>query len=212
MENITKDEINIINKCKSYCYQGKNISSVNVMIGAFIILLICVFFSFYFAYNNQDAKIIVVIFIGFLVMISYIIKKMQFDTMKILTQYFKDENNEYYKIQFTNISTKIVRIQRVYSLIPLVGEVKTFINAYKALEYKDELLESAFEDAQSKLMAYYYVKRFKNGIQDWNIWHGGEAKVIPLGSLEHIVKEKYKSTCNNKTKIIKIDKCYGIVE
>ncbi len=60
-------------------------------------------------------------------MFAYIIKKMQFDTMKMLTQYFKDENGIYYKIKFTKISTKVLRVKREYSLIPLVGEVKTLI-------------------------------------------------------------------------------------
>lgn len=106
--------------------------------------------------------------------------------MKALTQYYVDQNNDCYKIKFTKVSTKVVKVEQHYSLIPLVGEVKTFLDAMEKLELKENYMEDAYKEAQNKVLGYYYVKRFKQGIKDWDWVHGGEAKVTYLGKIDNV--------------------------
>lgn len=210
---LTKEEMNIIDCCKSYPYIGKrNDSPIFIWIVSVIILLFVIAYIIYEISSGKTVNFGFIVCFSCAIIFGYIIKKMQFDAMKILTQYFRDENGMYYKIQFTKVSTQIVRFQRVYSLMPLVGEVKTLINAYEALKVKDGLLENAYEGAQSKILAYYYVKRFKQGYQDWDVYNGGAAKVIPLGKITHIEKNKYESILNGERKVIKIPDVYGSLE
>lgn len=68
-------------------------------------------------------------------------------------------------------------------MIPLVGEVQTLTNAFRALKEKDGYLEDAYADAQNKILAYYYVKRFKQGYKDWDVMNGDLAKVIKVKEL-----------------------------
>ena len=80
----------------------------------------------------------------------------------------------------------MVRIKKHYSLIPLVGEVKTFLDAMNKLKVKEGYMEEAYQDAQNKALGYYYIKRFKQGIMDWDWFHGGEAKVVYLGKIDDV--------------------------
>ena len=103
---------------------------------------------------------------SFFVMVIYIIKHLQFDATAALTQYFVDSQQNCYKIQFTKVCAKAVRVERHFSLIPLVGEVKTFIDAMQKLKVKEGYMKDAYTESQDKLLGYYYVKRFKQGIKD----------------------------------------------
>lgn len=94
-------------------------------------------------------------------------------------------------------------------MIPLVGEVQTLTNAFRALKEKDGYLEDAYADAQNKILAYYYVKRFKQGYKDWDVMNGNLAKVIPLGSLKYISGNKYEAILDGKRKVIKVKELYG---
>jgi len=208
--NFTQDELLKISQSKSYCYHKKVPSVAVTCVVSILFMLVYVGLATFFMLSGNNAAVVLTIIIGFAIMTGYIVKKMQFDTMKVLTQYFKDENGQFFKVVFTKISTRRAIIHREYSLMPLVGEVKTLINAYYAVMEKKQLLEQAEGEAKNILMGYYYVNRFKNGISDWNAWRGGEAKVIPLGKLERIGEKKYRSTYNGKTKTIKIDSNYGI--
>ncbi len=123
---------------------------------------------------------------SFFVMVIYIIKHLQFDATAALTQYFVDSQQNCYKIQFTKVCAKAVRVERHFSLIPLVGEVKTFIDAMQKLKVKEGYMKDAYTESQDKLLGYYYVKRFKQGIKDWNWYDGGEAKVKLLGNINSV--------------------------
>lgn len=208
---LTKEEVAVIDNCKSYPYIGKKNKSVIFVWGVSILIILgMVFGIIYITSTGKPFEYtMIVMCICCVFMFGYIMKKFQFDAMKILTQYFRDENGMYYKIQFTKVCAKRVRFHHCYSLIPLVGEIKTLINAYHAAKVKDGLLEEAYEDAQSKILAYYYVKRYKQGYKDWDVINGGAANVIPLGKISHIEKNKYESVLNGKRKVIKIPDVYG---
>ncbi len=72
------------------------------------------------------------------------------------------------------------------------------------------MLDNAYEDAQNKILGYYYVKRFRNGIKDWDFMHGGEAQVIPLGKMIVVSKNRYQFNNNGKIKTVKISDNYGV--
>ena len=185
----TNDDWDEINRSTVYSYAGKNVKRhTSVFIIAMIlILLIVALFAYLTVTEKLDKGIIAIMYmILFLLVVAYIVKKLQFDAMKALTQYYVDSNKDCYKIQFTKVSTKMVRINRQYSLIPLVGEVKTFIDAMEKLKLKEDYMEEAYQDAQNKALGYYYIKRFKQGILDWDWFHGGEAKVIYLGKIDNV--------------------------
>ena len=208
---LTKEEMMVIDSCKSYSYKGKkNMKTFAMGIVVLVVLTVMTLYIVIGAMNYVPFTNLMFAGAGIvLILFAYIIKKFQFDAMKILTQYFRDEPGMYYKIQFTKVCAQIVRFQAEYSLIPLVGEVKTLINAFKALKEKDGYLDAAYEDAQSKLLAYYYVKRYKEGYKDWNAINGGPAKVMPLGYLKHISGTKYESMLNGTKRIIKVKEVYG---
>lgn len=208
--NFTEDELNKISQSRSYCYNKKAPSAMTTAIVSVLFMLVYGGLAVLFMFGGNNTAAAFTIIIGFGIMTAFIVKKMQFDAMKVLTQYFRDEKGQFFKVVFTKISTRKVVIQREYSLIPLVGEVQTLINSYHALCEKNQLLAEAEGEAKNKLMGYYYVNRFKNGISDWNAWSGGQAKVIPLGTLEKISENKYRSVYNGVTKNIKIDSNYGI--
>ena len=208
---LTKEEMAIIDACKGYPYKGKKNMKAFVMSIIVLIILICItVYMVIGAYNDLPFENMMFAGSGaILILFAYIYKKFQLDAMKILTQYFRDETGMYYKVQFTKVCAQVVKIHREYSLIPLVGEVKTLLNSFRAAKEKDGYMEEAYADAQSKILAYYYVKRYKQGYKDWNAMNGGPAKVIPLGYLKHISGTKYQSMLNGKTKNIKVKEVYG---
>lgn len=214
---VSMEEKNIIDKCECYTYNGKKLAHpfaigifVLIYLVVFVLIYIVIFANLNVIKNVKLQSLSLYILPIMIILFGYIIKKMQFDTMKMLTQYFKDENGIYYKIKFTKVSAKILHVRRYYSLIPLVGEVKTFIDAYKKLIEKEKILDEAFSEAQNKALGYYYVKRYKDGISDWNWIHGGEAKVIPLGNLIKKSNRIYKFNDNGKIKTIKIPAYYSV--
>lgn len=193
----SNDDWNEINRSTVYSYTGKNVKSHTsvFIISMIFILLIVALFAYLTVTDKMDNGIIAILFIVlFLLVVAYIVKKLQFDTMKALTQYYVDQNKDCYKIKFTKVSTKMVRVEQRYSLIPLVGEVKTFLDAMEKLKVKEDYMEEAYQEAQNKVLGYYYVKRFKQGIMDWDWFHGGEAKVIYLGKIDNVcIPAVYKS-------------------
>ncbi len=190
----SNDDWNIINRSTVYSYSGKKVKSHTIvfivtMILITLIITLCVSLV---VTGKMDNKKIAILFL-FLLVVVYIVKRLQFDTMKVLTQYYVDENKDCYKIKFTKVSTKVIRIKQYYSLIPLVGEVKTFLEAMKQLKIKENYMEDAYKEAQNKALSYYYVKRFKQGIKDWNWFYGGEAKVTYLGKIDNVhIPKMYK--------------------
>ncbi len=139
---LSYEEADILDRCKCYPYDGEKVTSpVVVWIIASIIMLSLMSGIVYLMAVDRVENARLLLFTVMAIVFGYIIKVMQFDAMRALTQYFVDEKGIYYKIRFTKISTKLVRVKRAYSLIPSVGEVKTLINAYKAERYKEELPE-----------------------------------------------------------------------
>lgn len=193
----TGDDWNEITASTVYSYAGKSVKShKSVFVISMIFILLIVAVSVYLTVTGEmdKGKIAILFFVSFLLVVAYIVKKLQFDAMKALTQYYVDSNNDCYKIKFTKISAKKVRVERHYSLIPLVGEVKTFLDAMEKLKVKEGYMEEAYQDAQNKALGYYYVKRFKQGVKDWDWLNGGEAKVVYLGKIDEVhIPAAYKS-------------------
>ncbi len=189
MDNmITAAEMEELAKCRVYTYNGKKVKShTHILIVSLLIIPIFLILGFLMFNEIIDRGIIALCLIGaFLLMVVYIVKNLQSDAMKALTQYFIDSEGYCYKIQFTKVSTKIVKVKRCYSAIPLVGEVKTLIDSIEKLKIKEEYMSEAYNDAQNKALGFYYVRRFKQGIIDWNWFSGGEAKVICLGKEDEV--------------------------
>lgn len=193
----SNDDWNIINRSTVYSYSGKKVKSHTIvfivtMILITLIITLCVSLAITDKMDNKKIAILFLFLI--LLVVVYIVKRLQFDTIKVLTQYYVDENKDCYKIKFAKVSTKVIRIKQYYSLIPLVGEVKTFLEAMKQLKIKENYMEDAYKEAPNKALSYYYVKCFKQGIKDWNWFYGGEAKVIYLGKIDNVhIPKMYKS-------------------
>ncbi len=188
-KELTETDMNELAKCKVYSYKGKKAKSpMHVFVVSLLIIMPAVFIlAFLMSQEIIGESVLAWCLIGaFSLMVAYIVKTLQFDVMKALTQYFVDSEGSCYKIQFTKVSTRIVRVNRQYSIIPLVGEVKTLIDSVEKLKTKGEYMEEAYNDAQNKVLGFYYVRRFKQGIKDWNWYSGGEAKVIYLGKENEI--------------------------
>lgn len=208
-----EDLLNKINKCECFPYNGKkNLNNTSVFLISAILILLIILGNLILIYK----KIITIntlwmtLLPSLVIIFAYIIKKMQFDTMKTLTQYFKDEDNIYYKIQFTKTASKPNHVFKTQSNIPLVGELKTLIDSYELLKKRQEQLDEEYEEAQDKICGYYYVDRFKKGIIDWNIMTGGEAKVIKLGKLKKIHGKRYTFDRDDKKIVKRIPTYYNV--
>ena len=185
----TEVELQELSRCKVYSYQGKKVKTHTqvLLFSVLFIIPIAIGFGFIMSMELVDQGILSLCFLGaFIIMVAYIVKVLQIDAMNALTQYFVDAVGDCYKIQFTKVSTKVLKVKRQYSLVPLVGEVNTLIDAIEKLKCKEEYMAEAYEDARDKALGYYYVSRFKQGIKDWNWYSGGEAKVILLGKEEEV--------------------------
>lgn len=185
----SNEDLNEIRSSTVYTYSGKKVKThTRVVITAtiFILLIVALLVVLTVTEKIDRSMMVMMFFIAFLLMAAYIVKILQFDAMKALTQYYVDSDRNCYKIKYTKVSTKIVRFKRYYSLIPLVGEVKTLIDAIEKLGEKEGYMEEAYQDAQSKALGYYYVTRFKRGLKDWNWLNGGEAKVVYLGKIDDV--------------------------
>lgn len=132
----SNDDWNEINRSTVYSYAGKSVkrhTSVFIISMIFILLIVALFAYLTVTEKMDKGKIAIMFIISFLLVVAYIVKKLQFDAMRALTQYYVDSNKDCYKIKFTKVSTRVVRIQKHDSLIPLVGEAKTFLDAMEKL-------------------------------------------------------------------------------
>ncbi len=192
---ITTAEMEELAKCKVYTYNGKKVKShTHILIVSLIFIFSAILILGFLMFREIiDKGIIALCLIGaFIVMIAYIVKNLQFDAMKALTQYFVDSKGDCYKIQFTKVSAQVIKVKRQYSVVPLISEVLTLIDSLEKLKIKEEYMKEAYADAKDKALGFYYVNRFKQGISDWNWLSGGEAKVILLGKEDEIrIPEDY---------------------
>jgi len=192
---ITTAEMEELAKCKVYTYNGKKVKShTHILIVSLIFIFSAILILGFFMFKETvDKGIIALCLIGaFIIMIAYIVKNLQFDAMKALTQYFVDSEGDCYKIQFTKVSAQVIKVKRQYSVVPLISEVLTLIDSLEKLKIKEEYMKEAYADAKDKALGFYYVNRFKQGISDWNWLSGGEAKVILLGKEDEVrIPEDY---------------------
>lgn len=121
----------------------------------------------------------------FIVFIVYIVKVRQFDKMKELTQYFRDESGVFFKVVFTQGASITVESGR--------GTFSGTLRQMQAALEKTEVVERTVKETQETFPAFYYVQRYKSGIKDWNLMYGGLAKVKRLDDLA--LKKTGKHNC-----------------
>ena len=157
---ITTAEMEELAKCKVYTYNGKKVKShTHVLILSLIFIFSAILILGFLMFREIiDKGIIALCLIGaFIVMIAYIVKNLQFDAMKALTQYFVDSEGDCYKIQFTKVSAQVIKVKRQYSVVPLISEVLTLIDSLEKLKIKEEYMKEAYADAKDKALGFYYL-------------------------------------------------------
>lgn len=117
--------------------------------------------------------------------------------MKALKQFFRDENEVFWSVTLTQGAsmTSGMTSNRVTALDAVV------------LIVKQKIVEEELVAVREVRVGYYYVKRAKQGIKDWNWFDGGPAKVRCFNGLT-LVKEGQKKSkytyFNKKGKVKKI--------
>lgn len=160
--NLTYEDMVEITKCKSYKYNR------DVIQPGLVVLLSCVvgyvFFMAVVAIAAMDAAeqgfAIFLLIVGLIAYLWINISSRQVGTMQRLIQYFRDSDGTFYRVQFLK-------------------------GASATMGDKQALVKKDLKKAQDKVWAYYYVKRFKQGIKDYNFMTGGEAKVTVYPKLTY---------------------------
>ena len=204
--------VETLNQCKSFCYSGKKvITHTQIFVG---FLIACVIEAVLIGVIRLvfNAEIMMSVLAGSLTFIAILvigipIKIFQIDAMKALTQYFVDENGDFYKVQFLAACSDSSRSSQINLMR---NDLQKAFAAYDAMKQKESDLGYSYEDAQSKVSAYNYVMRYKAGYKDWNAFDGGEAKVRYLGKLIEKNGNKYTFMVGNKKKVRRISKEFDI--
>ncbi|MBE5805102.1 MAG: hypothetical protein E7316_11405 [Clostridiales bacterium] len=138
----------------------------------------------------------------FAVVLAIAISERQIGMMKKLTQYFKDENGEFYRVIFTQGASMVV-VSHKARKSPSAAR-----SALGSAEQKAQMVDRNLEEAQEKYPAFYYVQRFKQGIRDWDPFRGGMAKVTHLEKLTLIARgeknNRYSCQIDGKDTVLKI--------
>ena len=211
MKKLSKEDWQNLQSCRSFPYQGKKVASplwvFGVVMAAILAAVVLLIFVPLFGRGNITlTAVFCVLLLTFV--LGYPVKVLQIDAMKALTQYFRDEKGDFYKVQFTNVGSEHIQVEVPESVMELPESMK---EAQEALQERDDILEQSYAEARSKALAYYYVKRFQKGKRDWNWFSGGEAKVRLLGRLTPLGKNRYLAVTDARTKRITIPKEYEVV-
>ena len=207
-EQLVNEELLVY--CKSYPYNKQYNGRGWVKPLSYVIAAAVAIFGFISAFSNMDPKLMPVICISaFAVLTAVIIKERQFGMMKRLTQYFQDENGEFYRVIFTQGAS----IMAAHSSHRHGSRSSSHSN----VERKAKIVDQNVGEAQEKYAAFYYVQRFKAGIKDWDPMYGGLAKVAHLEKLTLIKrgakKNVYSCEINGKKTTLKILNNYeGLAE
>lgn len=192
----------LLSECRAYPmeYERKSVW-FHMAVAMIIIAASCALVLSSVLSENETGILLAVI--GFVIFFAYIIKHLQFDRMKQLTQYFRDEKGDYYKVVFTQGASVAATAVNHVGRSPgrLSGSVE-----------KQTIVERNLDEAQKISPAFYYVQRYKRGIKDWDPINGGLAKVKRLENL-HLIKRGSKNnvySCfiDGKKKRLKISNDY----
>lgn len=194
-----------LEQCKSYCYRGKKVITHSqifmgfllvCLIEAILVGVVCLVFG---VDTMMSVLTITMIIITFLI-IAIPIKVFQIDAMKALTQYFRDENGDFYKVQILGVCSDTSQVSNINRMR---NDIQKTYAAYDAMKQKENDLGNSYQDAQSKVKAYHYMMRYKEGFKDWNAFDGGEAKVRYLGKLVEVSKNKFTFLSDTNQKKVK---------
>lgn len=207
-QQVTPEEEEVLGRCKSFPMRhNHNRRWVKPLAYIFVFLIAAAGFGI--AYSNKPELMPVLCIGAFALLIAVVIKERQFGMMKKLTQYFEDENGEFYRVIFTQGASITATLSHHHH------GARTY--AYSGAEQKARIVDRNVEEAQEAYAAFYYVQRFKAGIKDWDPINGGLAKVAHLKNLTLVKKGANKSvyTCEigGKKKTLKILNAYvGLAE
>lgn len=195
--SLTKEDLEILKDCKVYPYRGRESASAKeIKIFSVLLLLLIIIGAGLIFFDVLIGVVCIVITTT--IMFAYIIYEKQIVMMRELTQFFRDENGDMYKITFTYGA----------SHSPISALMENDVS-------KESLVEEDLEYARLKEAGYYYVKRFRQGYKDWNAYDGGPAKVLYLPGLTLIkrgrTKSRYTYIKNGRTKRISISNAYKIM-
>lgn len=191
-------------KCKSFPFDYVKTGNRWIKPFAYIFTALVVISGMLIAVFS-NLKLLPFVCVGsFVLLLILVIKERQIDMMKKLTQYFKDENGEFYRVVFTQ-GASITNPNTVYRRDNAFGN-------YSVYEKKADVVERNLDEAQDVYPAFYYVERYKNGIKDWDAMNGGAAKVTHLKNLSLISlgenKSIYTYEQDGKIKKLKILNAY----
>ncbi len=200
-------------RCKEFPYSiRKDISKVfPISLGILAVMIFASAISGAYLGGREEAVYLILI-VGLAIFFGFILKVLQVDQMRELTQYFRDEKGDFFKVVFTRGASMISGY--AFSFDDSNSNLETY---FDRMATKAQVVSLDKEDAQSRSAAYYYVKRYKAGIRDHNFMYGGLAKVKPLGRLKllrrGIRKSLYLSDYNGRKRLIRILNGYrGLAE
>lgn len=196
----------IISRCRLYGMDDEVPHKARITIIALIILLAFVGLAVTAGVLGNEGLVYLSIFGGIIFIFGYIVKRAQFDTMKRFTKIMRDETGCCYKMKFTGGCNIIMQteVNSPAAVLPVVGAAMQVAAEFKAMEEKDKILNDlALESAEIRT-AYYYLKRYKMGLRDWDVMNGGECRITPLGYLTKIGKNKYRAQYMGKISTVKI--------
>ena len=200
-QTATPEEQAILAKCKAFPYLHNTHRRWVKPLAYTLMVLAAVAGIMLGAMNRPELMGLCVVAV-FAVVLVIAISERQIGMMKKLTQYFKDEKGEFYRVIFTQGASMIV-VSSKARRVPTSAR-----SALGSAEKKAEMVDRNLEEAQMKYPAFYYVQRFKQGIKDWDPIHGGMAKVAHLENLTLIERgrknDKYSCQINGKDTVLKI--------
>lgn len=203
-EELTPEEEALLFSCKSFPLRYQNRGRKWVKPLSYLLVILLAVSGFILAFTGKPELMPVVIVVSFVLLIIIVIKERQIDMMKRLTQYFRDENGEFYRVIFTQ-GASIMAVHHRYRR----GIRHRWITN---VEQKAQKVDRNLEEAQETMPAFYYVQRYKQGIKDWDPLNGGLAKVAYLKNFRLINEGSKKSTytceINGKKKTLKILNAY----
>lgn len=206
----TQEDIMNIQMCRSFTYaKTKSGRFRRGFFAAVIILTAIIIIISAAVLSDVNEMILFALFFGGMILFFVcIVRICQTNAMKELTQYFRDETGIYYKVVFTQGASITVGYA-----ISFDESNSSFDTAFSRMAVKQNTVERNKQEAQTVSAAYYYVKRFRQGFEDWNWVNGGPAKIKKLQGLSLVRKGKFKSVYTysegGRKKTIRIPNSYA---
>lgn len=214
--NLDENDLRIMKQCTAYFYQGKKIPHPT-MRDAYVIAWIFVLGMVAAAMISaslgyEDYFFFAAVPILIIAFFAWIVKWLQFDTLREASLYFQDETGYFYQVSISAAASMNV------GGVPLsFGDDDDRWEKFERIAAsKHEQLKLDKQAAHDKAVAYDCVKQYKKGVREWDFWNGGIYKVVPLGHLmlvkKGIRKNYYLSDTGKRKKYISIFKVFHVLE